>query len=90
MIVIRELAEIFAIHDIETEVLAASIRHPRHVTQAALAGAHIATLPFKVLQQMVHHPLTDKGIVQFRADWEKARAALPRGRRAADLRENSQ
>jgi transaldolase len=76
MIVIRELAEMFAIHDIESEVLAASIRHPQHVTQAALAGAHIATLPFKVLQQMVHHPLTDKGIVQFRTDWEKARTAL--------------
>ena len=76
MIVIRELAEMFAIHDIESEVLAASIRHPQHVTQAALAGAHIATLPFKVLQQMVHHPLTDKGIVQFRSDWDKARKAL--------------
>ena len=75
MIVIRELAEIFAIHEIEAEVLAASIRNPLHMTQAALAGAHIATLPFKVLQQMVHHPLTDKGIVQFKADWEKAREA---------------
>jgi transaldolase len=76
MIVIRELAEIFAIHDIDAEVLAASIRNPVHMTQAALAGADIATLPFKVLQQMVHHPLTDQGIVQFRNDWEKARAAL--------------
>jgi len=76
MTVIRELAEIFALHDIESEVLAASIRNPLHMTQAALAGAHIATLPFKILQQMVHHPLTDKGIVQFRSDWEKARAAL--------------
>ncbi len=76
MIVIRELAEIFALHDIEAEVLAASIRNPLHMTQAALAGAHIATLPFKVLQQMIHHPLTDKGIVTFRADWEKAREAL--------------
>ena len=75
MIVIRELAEIFAIHEIESEVLAASIRNPVHMTQAALAGAHIATVPFKVLQQMVHHPLTDKGIVQFKADWEKAREA---------------
>ncbi len=75
MIVIRELAEMFAIHEIDAEVLAASIRNPLHVTQAALAGAHIATLPFKVLQQMVHHPLTDKGIVQFRSDWDKARAA---------------
>ncbi len=76
MIVIRELAEIFALHDIEAEVLAASIRNPLHMTQAALAGAHIATLPFKVLQQMIHHPLTDKGIVTFRADWDKARAEL--------------
>jgi transaldolase len=76
MIVIRELAEIFAIHEIEAEVLAASIRNPLHMTQAALAGAHIATLPFKVLQQMVHHPLTDKGIVQFRSDWDNARKAL--------------
>ena len=59
MIVIRELAEIFAIHEIESEVLAASIRNPLHMTQAALAGANIATVPFKVLQQMVHHPLTD-------------------------------
>jgi transaldolase len=75
MIVIRELAEIFALHEIEAEILSASIRHPLHVTQSALAGAHIATVPFKVLQQMVHHPLTDKGIVQFKADWEKARSA---------------
>ena len=76
MIVIRELAEIFAIHEIEAEVLAASIRNPLHVTQAALAGAHVVTLPFKVLQQMIHHPLTDKGIDQFRADWAKAQSAL--------------
>jgi transaldolase len=73
MLVIRELAEIVAIHELDTEVLAASIRNPLHMTQAALAGAHVATLPFKVLQQMVHHPLTDKGIVQFRSDWDKAR-----------------
>ena len=76
MIVIRELSEIVAIHELDTEVLAASIRNPLHMTQAALAGAHVATLPFKVLQQMVHHPLTTSGIVQFRADWEKARKAL--------------
>jgi transaldolase len=75
MTVVRELAEIFSLYDIETEVLAASIRHPLHVTQAALAGAHIATVPFKVLQQMVHHPLTDKGVVQFKKDWEAARQA---------------
>ena len=76
MIVIRELAEIFALHEIDSEILSASIRHPLHVTQSALAGAHIATLPFKVLQQMVHHPLTDKGIAQFKADWAKARTEL--------------
>ena len=75
MTVIRELAEIFALHDIDSEILAASIRNPLHVTQAALAGSHVATLPFKVLQQMVHHPLTDQGIVTFRQDWEKARAS---------------
>jgi transaldolase len=75
MTVVRQLAEIFAIHDVQAEVLAASIRHPLHATQAALAGAHIATLPFKVLKQMVHHPLTDSGIVAFRADWKKAQSA---------------
>ncbi len=75
MIVIRELSEIVAIHELDTEVLAASIRNPLQMTQAALAGAHVATLPFKILQQMVHHPLTDKGIEQFKSDWEKARKA---------------
>jgi transaldolase len=76
MTVITELAEIIRFHEIDSEVLAASIRHPRHVTESALAGAHVATLPFKIFEQMVRHPLTDKGIVQFRADWEKAREAL--------------
>jgi transaldolase len=75
MIVIRELVTIIEMHDLDSEVLTASVRHPRHVTEAALAGSHIATLPFKVLQQMVHHPLTDKGILTFRSDWEKARQA---------------
>jgi transaldolase len=76
MVVIRELADIIRFHDLDAEVLAASIRHPRHVTEAALAGAHVVTMPFKVLQQMVHHPLTDRGIEQFKRDWEAARAAL--------------
>jgi transaldolase len=79
MTIIRELAEIFSIYDIEAEVLAASIRNPLHVTQAALAGAHVATVPFKVLRQMVRHPLTDKGIAQFRKDWESARQAAGKG-----------
>ena len=73
--VVRELVEILAIHEMEAEVIAASIRNPLHMTQAALAGSHIATVPFKILQQMVHHPLTDKGIAQFKADWTKAREA---------------
>ena len=76
MTVIRELVEIVTIHGLETEVLTASVRHPRHITEAALAGSHIATLPFKVFQQMVRHPLTDKGIIQFKKDWEAARAAM--------------
>jgi transaldolase len=76
MIVIRELAEIFAIHEIKAELLAASIRNPLHMAQAALAGANIATVPFKILQQMIHHPLTDKGIVQFKKDWEEARKTV--------------
>ena len=75
MVCIRELAEIVNFYDLDAEVLVASVRHPRHITEAALAGAHIATLPFKVLQQMVHHPLTDAGIVRFKADWAAAQAA---------------
>jgi transaldolase len=75
MEVIRELVGIVEMHDLDTEVLAASIRHPRHITDAALAGCHVATVPFKILQQMIHHPLTDKGIVTFKQDWEKARQA---------------
>ncbi len=75
MTIIRELAEIIRFYEFDAEVLTASVRHPRHVTEAALAGSHVATLPFKVFQQMVHHPLTDKGIVQFKRDWEAARAA---------------
>ncbi len=75
MDVIRELVSIIEVFELDSEVLAASIRHPRHVTEAALLGAHVATLPMKVLQQMVHHPLTDKGIKTFREDWDKARQA---------------
>lgn len=76
MDVVRELAAIVQIHDLDAEVLAASIRHPRHVTDAALAGAGVATVPFKVLRQMVRHPLTDQGIVKFKSDWRKAREAV--------------
>lgn len=68
---ISTIANIFKIHDIKTEIIAASIRHPQHITEAALAGAHIATTPFKVLKQLFSHPLTDKGIEAFLADWAK-------------------
>ncbi|MBY0123269.1 fructose-6-phosphate aldolase [Bacillus sp. S/N-304-OC-R1] len=69
MDLISTIADIFAIHDIETEIIAASIRHPQHVTDAALKGAHIATIPYKVIMQLFKHPLTDKGIEAFLADW---------------------
>ena len=75
MQVVRELVAMVDTHELDSEVLAASIRHPRHVTEAALAGSHIATVPIKVLRQMVHHPLTDTGIQQFRRDWEAAQSA---------------
>lgn len=68
---IEQIADIFAIHDIETEIIAASIRHPMHITEAALKGAHIATVPFKVIMQLFHHPLTEAGIEKFLADWNK-------------------
>lgn len=70
MDVVRELVMMVRTHTLGAEVLVASIRHPRHITEAALTGAHIATVPYKVLRQMIHHPLTDKGILQFRKDWE--------------------
>ncbi|MED4202853.1 fructose-6-phosphate aldolase [Neobacillus mesonae] len=66
---ISTISEIFAIHGIETEIIAASIRHPLHVTEAALRGAHIATIPYKVLMGLTKHPLTDKGIEAFLKDW---------------------
>jgi len=68
---IKEIVEIFELHGLETLIISASIRHPLHVTQSALAGADIATVPYKVLQQMTKHPLTDRGIEKFLADWDK-------------------
>lgn len=66
---IEEIVEIFAVAGIETQVIAASIRNPIHVTECALAGADIATVPYKVIEQMTHHPLTDAGIQKFQADY---------------------
>ena len=62
---IRDIVEIFEVAGIDTEIIAASVRHPMHVTECALAGADIATVPYKVLEQMTHHPLTDQGIEKF-------------------------
>ncbi len=68
---IEEIAEIFAVHGLATEIIAASIRNPLHAVASAKAGAHIATCPFTVLEAMLRHPLTDKGIERFLADWAK-------------------
>lgn len=67
---ISTIAEIFQIHGIETEIIAASVRHPMHVTECALAGADIATVPFQVIAQMIQHPLTTQGIDKFQADYK--------------------
>ena len=69
---IEDIAEIFSIHDIDTQIIAASIRHPMHVLECAKAGADIATVPYKVLMQMIEHPLTKSGIERFMKDWESA------------------
>ena len=72
MILIEDIMEIFSMYpEIETEVICASVRHPIHVVQCAKTGADIATVPFKVLKQMMHHPLTDIGIEKFIADYRK-------------------
>lgn len=67
---IQEIAEIFSVHQIETQIIAASIRNPIHVIDCAKAGADIATVPYKVLEQMTKHPLTDQGIAKFQADYK--------------------
>ncbi|AHM55671.1 transaldolase Tal [Peptoclostridium acidaminophilum DSM 3953] len=72
MDVIEDIVRIFDTYGIDTQVIAASIRHPQHVTEAALAGSHIATVPYGVFKNMLKHPLTDTGIERFLADWEKA------------------
>ena len=73
---LRQICDIFDIQGYETEVLAASLRHPMHVVDAALAGADIATMPFDVFTKLVKHPLTDKGLEQFNKDWEALQKEL--------------
>ena len=72
MDLVRDIAEIFGIHGIETEIIAASVRNPIHVIEAAKAGADIATIPYSLVLQMVKHPLTDQGLEKFKADWAAA------------------
>lgn len=72
MQLIEEIVQIYANYQFETEVLAASIRHPMHIVDCALAGADVATIPFKVITQLVKHPLTDKGLEGFLSDWKKS------------------
>jgi len=73
MDVVRHILHIYRNYGYPTQVLAASIRHPMHVVEAALAGAHVATIPFKVLEMMFNHPLTDKGLAAFLKDYEKVK-----------------
>ncbi len=68
---LAEIVEIYEYYAVETQVISASLRHPQHVIGSALAGAHIATIPYEVFKSMVRHPLTDIGIERFLADWEK-------------------
>ena len=72
---IEQIAQVFSLHGLDTKVLAASIRGPQHITKVALAGADIATMPYKVFKQLVYHPLTEKGLEQFLSDWNKAKLA---------------
>lgn len=72
LILLRDIVQIYKNYEWKTEVLAASIRHPIHIVEAAKMGAHVATMPFKVIQQLANHPLTDKGLEAFLADWKKS------------------
>ena len=79
MELIREIVTIYENYGFETQVLAASIRGPLHVKEAALAGAHVSTFPFKVLEQLFQHPLTDIGLEKFLADYRKTLEEVPVG-----------
>lgn len=76
MALLRDIVQIYRNYNFRTEILAASLRHPMHVVEAAKLGAHIATMPYKVFEMMFKHPLTDRGLEAFLKDWEKAREVL--------------
>jgi len=67
---VAKIAELFRVHNLDTQIIAASVRHPDHVTRVAMAGANVATVPYKVIEQLSMHPLTDQGIEKFAADWK--------------------
>lgn len=71
VLLVAKVAELFRIHNLDAQIIAASVRHPDHVTRVAMAGAHIATVPFSVIEQISKHPLTDQGLEKFAADWKK-------------------
>jgi transaldolase len=72
MSLISEIVQIYDNYNFSTEILVASVRNPMHIVESALLGAHVATIPFKVIQQLVQHPLTDKGLDSFLSDWKKS------------------
>ena len=72
MALVKDIVDVFKHYQLPTEVIAASIRHPQHCVAAAKIGAHIATVPYNVLMQMIQHPLTDIGVSRFLADWQRA------------------
>ena len=78
MEIVQQIRQIYDNYGFKTKILAASIRHPQHLVQAALMGADVATVPFKIIQQMMKHPLTDVGLKKFLADWKSADASIPK------------
>ncbi|GIO67647.1 fructose-6-phosphate aldolase [Paenibacillus sp. JTLBN-2024] len=72
VLLVDKIAQLFRTHNLDTQIIAASVRHPDHVTRVAMAGAHIATVPFSVIAQLAKHPLTDQGLVKFAADWKSS------------------
>lgn len=72
VLLVDKIAQLFRTHNLDTQIIAASVRHPDHVTRVAMAGAHIATVPFSVIAQLAKHPLTDQGLVKFAADWKNS------------------
>ncbi|MCM2998194.1 fructose-6-phosphate aldolase [Paenibacillus cellulositrophicus] len=72
VLLVDKIAQLFRTHNLDTQIIAASVRHPDHVTRVAMAGAHIATVPFGVIAQITKHPLTDQGLVKFAADWKSS------------------